>query len=560
VPFWKAFSNGLNTVEADIYLENGTLYVTHDRSDIELKRTLEVLYLDPMVTALENGFGPQGLNLMIDVKSDAVATLTVLQKTLGKYPQIINSPHYKIIISGNRPDPSTYHTYPKFIHFDHQQLQTSMEPADWDRVAMVSLPFGAYSQWNGKGRLTHADFDKVKEAITKAHQLDRPFRFWGTPDSKTAWRTFVEMGVDVINTDQPFECASYIRALSKQLVRNDLVSEVYHPSFKSDGIQGRVKNVILMIGDGNGLAQISAAVLANNGELTLTQLKSVGLIKTQSADDFTTDSAAAGTALATGSKTNNRAIGTDVSERPLTNIMERLRQHDFMTGCITTDQITGATPAAFYAHRTDRSDISGITTDLVNSKLDLFMGGGSSQFKIPALETNFKIYHSLKEAVIVPSERVGIFLAPTDVPSVLEGRGKLLPDATKWGLQFLEQKGHPFFLMVEAAQIDSFGHTNNTAGIVSETVDFDRAIREAIEFADRDGETLVVITADHETSGFALPSGNIAEHKVEGAFFSNDHTAIMVPIFAYGPQSDKFSGVYGNTAVFHKIMECLETK
>ncbi|MEH6681328.1 MAG: alkaline phosphatase [Sediminicola sp.] len=560
IPFWKAFSSGLNTIEADIHLVKGTLYVAHDRNEILEDRTLETLYLEPMVTALERGFGKQAvINLMVDIKSDAVPSLNSLVQLLKRYPKIINSDRYRIIVSGSRPDANTYHSYPDFIYFDHQQLDNPMDAKDWERVAMVSLPFGAYSEWNGKGRLTHTDLDKVKETIAKAKQLKRPFRFWGTPDSKTAWRTFVELGMDVINTDRPFECASYLETLSEQKVRNQIVSDIYRPTFKNDGGNGPVRNVVLMIGDGNGLTQISAAVLANKGALTLTQLKSMGLAKTQSADDFTTDSAAAGTALSTGVKTNNRAIGTDTALRSIPNSMERLKEWNFRTGCITTDEITGATPSAFYAHRIDRSETSGIAEDLLKSELDLFMGGGSSQFVATALEDRFNIFHSLDAATAAnEEERVGVFFATGGVPSVLDGRGNLLAEATKWGLQFLGSKKDPFFLMVEAAQIDSFGHANNTAGVIAETIDFDRAIAEAIAFADKDGETLVIITADHETGGFSIPSGDSSSATVEGAFFSDDHTAVMVPVFAYGPQSDKFMGVYENTAIFQKIMECLK--
>src|SRR5690606_34484904 len=149
----------------------------------------------------------------------------------------------------------------------------------------------------------------VAQTIHKAHSFGKPFRFWATPDSKTSWKALTDMGVDFINTDMPFACASYLGTLESRIYKNKMTSSVYTPSYKSDKKNIPVKNIILLIGDGNGLNQISSAVLANGGELTLTQFKSIGFIKTQSADDFTTDSAAAGTALATGTKTYNRAIG-----------------------------------------------------------------------------------------------------------------------------------------------------------------------------------------------------------------------------------------------------------
>jgi len=114
--------------------------------------------------------------------------------------------------------------------------------------------------------------------------------------------------------------------------------------------------------------------------------------------------------------------------------------------------------------------------------------------------------------------------------------------------------------MVEGAQIDSYGHRNNVAGIVTEGIDFDRAITEAVKFADATGNTLVIVTADHETSGFSIPQGNLENGMIEGDFTTDDHTAVMVPIFAYGPKSDEFQGVYDNYSVFGKILKVLNVE
>jgi alkaline phosphatase len=321
-----------------------------------------------------------------------------------------------------------------------------------------------------------------------------------------------------------------------------------------------VKNVILLIGDGNGLSQISAALLSNGGQMTLSQLKSIGLIKTQAADDFITDSAAAGTALATGIKTHNRAIGVDSSDKPIDNIMEILNSRGFNTGCITTDVIIGATPATFYAHQKDRSMDAEIANDLLNSKLNLFMGGGKNDFAAGFSKTDFSILNSIDEVAKSKKEKVGCFFSDNSVPGVLKGRGTLLSEATKSGLDFLSAKNKPFFLMVEGAQIDNNGHANNVGGIVSEGIDFDQAITEAIKFADKTANTLVIITADHETSGFSIPQGNLKEKMIEGDFTSFDHTGTLVPIFSYGPHSDFFTGVYENNEVFYKIKQVLDFK
>ena len=264
--------------------------------------------------------------------------------------------------------------------------------------------------------------------------------------------------------------------------------------------------------------------------------------------------------LQTGSKTNNRALGVDASNKPLINITELLTEHGFLAGCITTDKITGATPASFYAHRIDRSETRGIAEDLLNSKLSLFVGGGSKSFEKNEISKTFDILNEINLIGNSKNDKVGHFLAEMAVPSVLNGRGNILPEATKNGLQFLHNKNKPFFLMVEGAQIDSNGHSNNVSGIVSEGIDFDMAITEVIKFADKTGNTLVIITADHETSGFSIPQGNLENNMIEGDFTTHDHTGIMVPLFAYGPHSQEFQGVYENSDLFGKILKVLHLK
>ncbi|QXP52653.1 alkaline phosphatase [Cellulophaga sp. HaHa_2_1] len=558
VPFWTAFSNGLNSIEVDVYLNDKSLNVAHTEAEIDAERTLEKLYLEPLNTAIENKIGTvQQLILMIDVKSDAITTLNAIIESLKKYPKIIEHPEIKIVVSGNRPDAENYRNYPEFIFFDHQKITHNLSDENWERVAMVSTSFKQYSHWNGKGRLTHEDLENVTRVVAQAKSLGKTFRFWATPDSNTAWRTFVDLGVDVINTDAIYECSKYVRSLDSRIHKATIFSEVYTPNFKSDNRDKPIKNIILMIGDGTGLSQISAAALANKGELTLTQLKSMGFVKTQAADDFTTDSAAGATAMATGIKTNNRAIGTDSKGEPIPNIIEILSKKGYKTGIITTDEITGATPSSFYAHQIDRSETLAIAKDLIYSPLNFFAGGGKSTFHTLPIASNFSIINQLNELSNQKVAKVGFFLSENGVPSMSSGRGNLLAETTKQGISFLSKDDAPFFLLVEGAQIDSFGHYNDIGGLISEAIDFDTAITEAIKFADRDGETLVVITADHETSGLSLLDGDMNTNKIEADFASHDHTGVMVPIFAYGPSSGKFQGVYENSALFTKILNAI---
>ncbi len=557
-PFWSAFSNGLSSIEVDVFLKNDTLYATHGEYEIIKNRTIESLYLQPIQKVLSIALGSQPkLQLLIDIKSEAHSSLKKLVSVLERYPDIINNEDIYIVISGNRPHHSEYGNYPDYILFDYQSLENIEDTKVWDKIALISLNFKKTSVWNGKGRLTAKDYEKVNSVIQKAHGYGKPFRFWGAPDSKTAWKAFRDLGVDFINTDMPSRAATYLKTLEQRIYHNKNISKVYIPTFVSDQKNIPIQNVILLIGDGNGLTQISSSVLANGGKLTLTQLKSIGLLKTQSADDFTTDSAAAGTALATGEKTNNRAIGVDTSKKPLLNITELLSEHDFLSGCITTDKMTGATPASFYAHQKDRSDTLEIAADLLQSKLSLFIGGGSKDFQNNGISKKFVVLNDISLIGQSKKDKVGYFMSETAVPSILKGRGNMLSEATRNGLQFFQNKNKPFFLMVEGAQIDSNGHLNNVSGIVSEGIDFDNAITEAIKFADKTGNTLVIVTADHETSGFSIPQGNLENNMIEGDFTTHDHTGTMIPIFAYGPHSQEFQGVYENSELFGKILKVL---
>lgn len=447
IPFWDAYGNGLQSIEVDVFLKKGVLFVTHDEADIIENRTVENLYLQPLEKALTLALGTKNLplQLLFDLKSDAVPTLKKLTALLKKYPQLTERKEITFVISGNRPQPESYPSYPSYMLFDYQKLDKIESPEIWNKVALISLPFQTFSRWNGKGRLTHDDLDKVSAVIAEAHTMGKPFRFCGCPDSKTAWKTFVDLGVDFINTDNPHAAAQYIHGLKDRVYFNALESPVYSPTYASDKKSESVKNIILLIGDGNGLSQISAAALANGGNLTLTQLKSIGLVKTQSADDFTTDSAAGATAIATGYKTNNRFIGVDPEGKNIQNITEILADIGFNNGFITTDYITGATPAAFYGHQQDRDLEKELLGDLLESKLSLFVGNGHVNYKEPVFKDHFTLLENTHQLGTSSMAKVGLFLDQKNERGIPEGNGNQLAEATKNGLQFLHAKNKPFF-------------------------------------------------------------------------------------------------------------------
>ena len=340
----------------------------------------------------------------------------------------------------------------------------------------------------------------------------------------------------------------------------------YHPTYSSDGACYAPKNVILMIGDGTGLAQISAGYFANNEDLTYFNLKHMGWVTTKSADAFTTDSAASGTAYATGEKTYNYAVGVDLQKRPLANIPERVIENGVISGVVSTDDLNGATPASFFAHQENRGMTDQIWADVPGSVLTYFAAGSKEVFeKRPeetqkAIRDKFTVVHYVGSPAAASADRLGVLPPAVETGYIVNGRTDFLPKATREAIDFLnartrEDKG--FFLMVEGARIDKACHGNDFPSAVKELLDFDKAIAEAIKFADEDGNTLVVISADHETSGLVIWNGKPSEGKVEGVHVSGWHTAIPVPIFAYGPHAQDFMGVQGNEQVAQKILKLL---
>jgi len=562
VPFWDAFSAGCASIEIDVILQEGGLMVAHEKESIQASRTFESLYLKPIQQGVDLGLIKEfNFHLLVDIKTEAYSTLDLLVKQTQPYSPILYSPEnprgLKLIISGGRPKAADYAKYPSWIFFDYQSRELTAE-LPWEKIGMVSLSFPRFSLWNGKGRMVESQRQQLQAFIDLVHSFDRPVRFWASPDGKTAWRAFHEMGIDYINTDRPAEANKYLRGLTKNVYANSNPQEVYTPGYAVDGKDVPVKQILLLIGDGNGLAQISSGIVANGGELTLTQLRTIGLVKTQAADDFTTDSASGATAMATGQKANNRALGLNASGDSIPNLPYFLSQKGFKSGLVTNDELTGATPAAFYAHHPERDAAAAIAGYLPTSALNLAIGGGGRIFNKEKLsQSGFTLVSDLQELSAVKESRVAHFASEGGMPSMEAGRGNFLSQAFLQASSYLGKGKSPFFLMLEAAKIDSGGHSNSPSTIVTELLDFDRAIAEAIRYADTHPGTLVLVTADHETGGVSIPQGDLERREVELAFHSDDHTGILVPLFAYGARSTAFAGVYDNTEIFHRLLKVI---
>ncbi|MBK9013482.1 MAG: alkaline phosphatase [Saprospiraceae bacterium] len=332
------------------------------------------------------------------------------------------------------------------------------------------------------------------------------------------------------------------------------------------------KNIILMIGDGMGITQITAGMYLNGNRLNLEQFKYIGLHKSYASDNLVTDSAAGATAFSIGKKTYNGAIGVDKKGRAMQTILEEAEQEGFASGLVVTSSITHATPGSFYAHEKSREMVEEIAADMLNVDVDFFVGGGKRHFdrrkdgQNLIEKLNQKGYaistfldKDFKDITIDPTKNFGYFAADVEPLPFSQGRDYLVP-ASRSALEYLtKQPEKGFFLMIEGSQIDWGGHSNDSKYITDEMIEFDQAIGVVLDFAKRDGETLVIVTADHETGGYAINSTSTMD-SIVAAFTTKDHTAVLIPVFAWGPGEELFSGIYENTSIYDKMRRAFSFK
>ncbi len=327
-----------------------------------------------------------------------------------------------------------------------------------------------------------------------------------------------------------------------------------------------INNIILLIGDGMGATQVFAGYTANKGQLALERAQFVGFSKTSAADNYITDSGAGGTAIATGSKTNNGAIAMDTAGKALSSILESAEQAGLATALVSTSAITHATPASFIAHNVSRYNYEDIAADFIGSGVDLFIGGGRNHFEKRADSINlsdklraegYAIVYNLEDIAKAPERNTGCFIADEHPASMIDGRDDFLPKATNIALQRLSNNPNGFFVMIEGSQIDWGGHAQDIDYVIEEMLDFDQTVGYAFDFADTHPGTLVIVTADHETGGLSIIGGDISKGTVEGHFSTAHHTPVMVPVFTYGTGAEDFSGIYENTELYVKMMKAL---
>lgn len=359
---------------------------------------------------------------------------------------------------------------------------------------------------------------------------------------------------------------AYLNADSEATEKTYTGGETYQvKTYKSKFKAKKPKNIIFLIGDGMGTAQVFSGLTANKGHLYLENFKSVGFSKTQSADDYITDSAAGATALSAGVKTYNGAIGVDVNKQPVETILEKAEKKGLATGLVSTSAITHATPASYIAHQESRNMYEDIAADFLKTDIDVFIGGGIEHFSkrkdgrnlMTELEQKgYQVETDINKVKDIKSGKLAALTAPVHNGRVAE-RGDMLPIASETAIDILSNNKKGFFLMIEGSQIDWGGHAGSTVYVVEDMLDFDKVIGQVLKFAAKDKNTLVVVTADHETGGMALTGGSMENGTVKADFPTGSHTAVMVPVFAFGPGAEEFTGIMENTDIHKKMMSLL---
>jgi alkaline phosphatase len=220
IPFYTAYNLNVGFMEADVFLHDGEIFVAHHAREIRKGKTLEALYLAPLVKAVRKNHGSvheppqQSLTLMIDLKTEGVSTLAAIVNKLQKYPELLGIPSLHFMISGNVPDPARWTDFPSYLDFDGRP-GIPYTPAQLKRVGMISTNFRDHVKWNGKGRITAEEAEKIRSMMEDVHAKGKKMRFWATPDFETAWKELIRMKMDVIVSDDVTALAAFLNNQNK---------------------------------------------------------------------------------------------------------------------------------------------------------------------------------------------------------------------------------------------------------------------------------------------------------------------------------------------------------
>jgi len=358
----------------------------------------------------------------------------------------------------------------------------------------------------------------------------------------------------------------------------------------SKEINAPQSNIILFIGDGMGAEHRKAArwmSVGKNGQLSMDKMSVKGTLKTHSADHAITDSAAAATAMATGIKTNNGVISLDKNLNYIPTILDKAKKQSKSVGIVTTTQLTHATPAAFSSHVKSRKYMLKIADQMINSNVDVLLGGGEGEF-IPKTElgcfadngkrtdgrnlvdqAKSKGYDFVCDSAalerINPDSTALLFGLFSD-EGMTRPYSPTLASMTAKAINLLSKNPDGFFLLVEGGQIDWASHKNDAKNAIADTIALDEAVEVAKQFSLTSKNTLIIVTADHETGGMIVSnsSSGLADQdgpyniKGGGSFYINwstlGHTSVNVPVTAMGPKSEMLLGLNDNTMIHNVIL------
>ncbi len=353
-------------------------------------------------------------------------------------------------------------------------------------------------------------------------------------------------------------------------VKNLIIVTLFVLLVAISGCATSPSNVILCIGDGMGFEHVRAAAIYANGEegtLCFESFPYRTTMTTHSANAAITDSAASGTAIATGQKVNNKVLNMripgDGSE--LQTLLEYFQQKGKAVGLVTTTPITHATPAAFAAHEPSRYNYAHIAEDyLAQTRPNVLFGAGAHGMTAQAAE---------EAGYIVVNNLIELRQLNTEQVSMVSGQfGEDIPYETKWDANFphlsqmtetalaiLDNDPDGFFLMLEGGKIDWAGHENNLANVVGETVEFEKAVQIILNWAEQRDDTLIIVTADHETGGLKVLKNNGKGILPKVSWSSKDHTATKVPVYSWGKRAGLFTGPMDNTDIHGKIIKATKS-
>jgi alkaline phosphatase len=332
------------------------------------------------------------------------------------------------------------------------------------------------------------------------------------------------------------------------------------------------KNIILLIGDGMGIPQVSASVLSMEND-PFKKFKNIGLVNTCSADKLVTDSAAGATAFAAGKRTLNNRLGIDIEGNNLENIFEIAKKKKKSTGVVVTCSITNATPAAFMVHIDSRYKQFEIAEQIAKSNTDILIGAGTQYFLPKSIggkrddEKNIADtmkslgYHVITDSTQIynlpDKNKLLALLGSYQLPKG-EDRNYNLGELTKHAIKSLNKNNKGFVLMIEGSRIDWAGEANDRDYFYSEQIDFNNAINAALDFASKDKNTLVIVLADHDTGAMGIKTRGTDSEKLGMVWGTKTHTANLIATFSFGPASNKFIGILENWEVGKKLIELVK--